>query len=190
MATLIARSMWPTWGPRWAPCWPHELCYLARSVVSTVKTKPQSLMQHLSLIMHTIYTNEADFRDDTNSHQHDQSLASLVTFSIITCCHISYIVICNVCMIVLEINILLLHTEWQNTATSLCHFVLTLKLLSSDQSHILRNTVKPVYNDHLYNKIYSLWFIQECVSMRTEGTNLLLLTMSAFWSSSRWPLAT
>ena len=26
--------------------------------------------------------------------------------------------------------------------------------------------------------------------MKTEGTNLLLLTISAFWSSSRWPLAT
>ena len=26
--------------------------------------------------------------------------------------------------------------------------------------------------------------------MKTEGTSLLLLTMSAFWSSSRWPLAT
>ena len=26
--------------------------------------------------------------------------------------------------------------------------------------------------------------------MKTEGTNLLLLTMSAFWSSSRWPRAT
>ena len=25
--------------------------------------------------------------------------------------------------------------------------------------------------------------------MKTEGTNLLLLTISAFWSSSRWPLA-
>ena len=30
----IARFMGPTWdhlgptGPRWAPCWPHELCYL------------------------------------------------------------------------------------------------------------------------------------------------------------------
>ena len=24
---LIARSMGPT-GPKWAPCWPHELCYL------------------------------------------------------------------------------------------------------------------------------------------------------------------
>ena len=23
-----------------------------------------------------------------------------------------------------------------------------------------RNTVKPVYNDHLYDKIYYLWFIQ------------------------------
>ena len=26
--------------------------------------------------------------------------------------------------------------------------------------------------------------------MKTEGTNLLLRTMSVFWSSSRWPLAT
>ena len=32
--TLIARFMGPTWdpsgatGPRWAPCWPQELCYL------------------------------------------------------------------------------------------------------------------------------------------------------------------
>ena len=52
------------------------------------------------------------------------------------------------------------------------------------------NTVKPVCNDHLYNKIHYLWFIQECVLMKTEGTNLLLLTISAFWSSSRWPMAT
>ena len=50
-------------------------------------------------------------------------------------------------------------------------------------------TVKPVYNDHLYNKIYYLRFIQKCVLMKTEGTNLILVTMSAFWSSSRWPLA-
>ena len=51
-------------------------------------------------------------------------------------------------------------------------------------------TVKPVCNDHLYNKIHYLWFIWSCVLMKTEGTNLLLLTISAFWSSSRWPLAT
>ena len=43
-------------------------------------------------------------------------------------------------------------------------------------------TVKPVCNDHLYNKIYYLWFFQWCVSIKTEGTNLLLLTISAFWS--------
>ena len=42
-------------------------------------------------------------------------------------------------------------------------------------------TVKPVCNDHLYNKIYYLWFFQQCVLMKTEGTNLLLLTISAFW---------
>ena len=52
------------------------------------------------------------------------------------------------------------------------------------------NTVKPVSNDHLYDKIYYLWFIQWCVLTKAECTNLLLLTISAFWSSSRWPLAT
>ena len=51
-------------------------------------------------------------------------------------------------------------------------------------------TMKPVNNDHLYDKIFPLWYIQWCVLMRTEGTNLLLLTISAFWSSSRWPLVT
>ena len=54
----------------------------------------------------------------------------------------------------------------------------------------IRHTVKPVCNEHLYNKIHYLWFIQECGLMKTEGTNLLLLPISAFWSSSRWPLAT
>ena len=38
-------------------------------------------------------------------------------------------------------------------------------------------TVKPVCNDHLYNKIYYQWTIQKCVLMKIEGTNLLLLTM-------------
>ena len=52
------------------------------------------------------------------------------------------------------------------------------------------HTVKPVYNDHLWNKVYYLWFIQQCVLMMTEGTHLVVLTMSAFWSSSRWPLGT
>ena len=52
------------------------------------------------------------------------------------------------------------------------------------------DTVKPVCNDHLYNKIDYLSFIQSCVLMNIEGTNLLVLTISAFWSSSRWPLAT
>ena len=51
-------------------------------------------------------------------------------------------------------------------------------------------TVKPVCNDHLYNKIYYLWFVQWCILIKSEGTNILLLTVSAFWSSSRWPLAT
>ena len=31
--TLITRFMGPIWGwagPRWAPCWPHEFCYLGK----------------------------------------------------------------------------------------------------------------------------------------------------------------
>ena len=51
-------------------------------------------------------------------------------------------------------------------------------------------TVKPVCNDHLYNKICFLWFIRQCVLMKTGGINLLLITISAFWSSSRWSMAT
>ena len=35
-------------------------------------------------------------------------------------------------------------------------------------------TVKPVYNDHLSNKIYYLWFIKQFVLMKTEGTNCTL----------------
>ena len=40
--TLIARFMGPTWGPlgptgpRWAPCWPHEPCYLGVHVNKTL----------------------------------------------------------------------------------------------------------------------------------------------------------
>ena len=47
------------------------------------------------------------------------------------------------------------------------------------------DTLKPVCNDHLYDKIYNLWFIQSCVSMKTEGTNLFVPPISAFWSSRR-----
>ena len=42
--------------------------------------------------------------------------------------------------------------------------------------------MKPVCNDHLSNKIYYQWFIQWCVIMKTEGTNLLLLATSALWA--------
>ena len=47
-----------------------------------------------------------------------------------------------------------------------------------------------LYNERLYDEIYFLWFIHKCVLIKTEGTKLLLLTIPAFWSSSRWPLAT
>ena len=53
-----------------------------------------------------------------------------------------------------------------------------------------KDTVKPFCNDHLYNKLCYLWFIHYCVLMKTEGTNSLLVTISASWGSSKWPLAT
>ena len=54
-------------------------------------------------------------------------------------------------------------------------------LASAEIADMFRNyTVKPVCNDHLYNKIHYLWFIQECALMKAECTNLLLLTISAF----------
>ena len=40
--------------------------------------------------------------------------------------------------------------------------------------HIIDYTVKPVCNDHLYNKIYYLCLIQLCVLMKTEGTNYIM----------------
>ena len=42
VTTLIARFMRPTWahlgptGPRWAPCWPHEPCYLENQCDSAI----------------------------------------------------------------------------------------------------------------------------------------------------------
>ena len=42
--------------------------------------------------------------------------------------------------------------------------------------------MEPVCNDHLFDKIYYMLFIQLCVLMKTEDTNLLLLTISAFLS--------
>ena len=54
---VIARFVGPTWahlgltGPRWAPCWPHELCYLGMPpfiFISTNRSKlkfPSSLLR-------------------------------------------------------------------------------------------------------------------------------------------------
>ena len=50
--SLIARFMGPTWahlgptGPRWAPCWPHELCYLCRKSHCGDKTVVRSSYLH------------------------------------------------------------------------------------------------------------------------------------------------
>ena len=60
----------------------------------------------------------------------------------------------------------------------LCHY----RSNWSVQPLHIEDIVKPVYNDDFYNKIYHLWFIQWCVLMKAEGTNLLLLTISAFRS--------
>ena len=35
-----------------------------------------------------------------------------------------------------------------------------IRMLILIQQGFLHGAVKPVYNDHLYNKIYCLWFIQ------------------------------
>ena len=60
--------------------------------------------------------------------------------------------------------------------------LLRLDIMSSQNNGVCfgldADTVKPVCNDHLYNKIYYLRFIQECVLMKTECTNLLMLTIS------------
>ena len=48
-------------------------------------------------------------------------------------------------------------------------------------------TVKPVSNDHLCNKIYGLCLFSNVFLVKTGGSNFLFLTISAFWSSSRWP---
>ena len=43
---------------------------------------------------------------------------------------------------------------------------------------------------YVYMYVYAYMYAYMYTVMKTEGTNLLVLTMSAFWSSSRWPLAT
>ena len=53
------------------------------------------------------YSSEVCHKGSIHGHLHDEATASLVTCSIVTCWHILCIVICNVCMIVLEIDILL-----------------------------------------------------------------------------------
>ena len=48
------------------------------------------------------------------------------------------------------------------------------------------NTVKPVCNDLLNNKIYYLWFIQSCVYIKTEDNNCLL-SLSGAHLGGPWP---
>ena len=58
---LIARFMWPTWGPpgssqrhgpRWTPCWPHEPCYQGLDRVSNCRAH-RELTQLTKLISGT-----------------------------------------------------------------------------------------------------------------------------------------
>ena len=76
----------------------------------------------------------------------------------------------------------------QNSVLPICYF--HQNNFTGSGITLLSNTVKYVCSDHLNNNINYLWFIQQCVLMETEGINLLLLTISAFCSSFRWPLAT
>ena len=59
--------------------------------------------------------------------------------------------------------------------------ILWLSLESIYQNILLQWNLS-VTTTSLYNNIYFLWFIQQCVLMKTEGTNLFLITISAFWS--------
>ena len=49
--SLIARFMEPIWGhlgqtgPRWAPCWPHELCYLGYPLKHWGRDKMAAILQ-------------------------------------------------------------------------------------------------------------------------------------------------
>ena len=58
-SALIASFMGPKWGPpgptgpRWAPCWPHELCYLGRQ--KPVKSSsPSCVMLDYGMWVHTM----------------------------------------------------------------------------------------------------------------------------------------
>ena len=61
-------------------------------------------------------------------------------------------------------------SQYQKNAHTIKQFQTVMFILS---------TVKPVCNDHLYNEFYYLWFIEQCVLMKTGGTNLLVLTIAA-----------
>ena len=59
IATLIARFMGPTWahlgstGPRWAPCWPHEPCYLGNYILIQNKNSDFCGIKFVWLHFHT-----------------------------------------------------------------------------------------------------------------------------------------
>ena len=60
VTSLIAKFMGPTWGPfgatgpRWAPCWPHELCYLGYSadiiIVALKLSHEHGLNRHQTIL--------------------------------------------------------------------------------------------------------------------------------------------
>ena len=58
--TLVTRFMGPTWahlgptGPRWAPFWPHELCYLGSSHITTAGVEMKTtVMMNISQLRFT-----------------------------------------------------------------------------------------------------------------------------------------
>ena len=54
----IARFMGPTWGPtgpRWALCWPHELCYLGICVIEVLYTNQWTLVYMAKVDMYSAY---------------------------------------------------------------------------------------------------------------------------------------
>ena len=80
ITSLIARFMGPTWahlgptGPRWAPCWPHDLCYLGCycQIYLTLKC-----IYELSVLF---YSNDADVKYCSNVYDVSVSFVSLPFF--------------------------------------------------------------------------------------------------------------
>ena len=67
--------MWPTWGPlgsfgpRWAPCWPHEFCYQGRFGWKYGKTiLYKKIRQGVLVLVGCNYSSTPQFNDSLAKH--------------------------------------------------------------------------------------------------------------------------